>query len=454
MKAATAGSAARSPSLSKTVGSTAAAKVLVMGMSGLLGLFTSRLIIQHFGLTAYTQYGLLTSFTALLAFADLGMATIVINSIAAAQDAARDQQVRRAITTAMRVLLVAGAVIVALSAAFTVLGLWPILLGRGLGPNGSLAAFACLLVFGLALPITVGPRIMVGLNRTSSHIASQAVVAPFIFLSVVALIYTRAPLANYLAVSSFLAQAMVAAICLAMAARALRPQVAHAIRDIPKLRQVRSLPALSLAWPMLIQMVAWTVAMQTDRLLLSHLTSGTELAEYNLASQLFSMVSQAMMSAGLVLWPLYAKARASAEVRSPFKPTAVFALAAFSTASVLAAVSPWIASFISDGQIVLDFWLLAGFIAFVTLHAAKYPLGMYMTDERGLRFQVVPLIIMVPFNLGISWWLTTHIGAGGPIIGSAISIVVCQLLPNTWYVRRDLRRRTALGSHQQSTKGP
>ncbi|MBC7724605.1 MAG: polysaccharide biosynthesis protein, partial [Burkholderiaceae bacterium] len=37
----------------RRVGSTAIAKVAVMGISGVIGIFTSRLIIQHFGVDAY-----------------------------------------------------------------------------------------------------------------------------------------------------------------------------------------------------------------------------------------------------------------------------------------------------------------------------------------------------------------------------------------------------------------
>jgi hypothetical protein len=96
---------------------------------------------------------------------------------------------------------------------------------------------------------------------------------------------------------------------------------------------------------------------------------------------------------------------------------------------------------VSAGAIVLDFWLVAGFVAFVGVQATKYPLGMYMTDKQGLRFQVLPILLMVPLNLGLSWWLIGVLGAGGPIIGSAVSVLCCQVLPNFWYVARDLKSR-------------
>jgi O-antigen/teichoic acid export membrane protein len=431
-----------SRSLASTVGSTAAAKVMVMGVSGLLGLFTSRMIIQHFGTNAYAQYGLLTTFPALLPFADLGMAAIIINAVAGSESVPTDRYVRNAITTAMRILIVAGAIIVAIAGGITALGLWPTLLGQGLTPGGSLAAFACLALFGLVLPLTVGPRIMVGLRKTSAQVASQAVVAPFILASVTLAIAVRAPVGNYLAVLSYLANALVAIICLVMAARAIKPQLGRAFQEIPRLRQVPSLAAFNLAWPMLVQMVALPVAMQTDRLLLSHLTRGDELAQYNLASQLFGMVLQAIMAGGLALWPIYARARAAAHVRSPFKPTLWFMLGGLLLAGVLALVSPLIAGYVSGGRISLDLWLVLGFVVFVVMQATKYPLGMYMTDKRGLQFQVLPILIMVPLNLGVSWWLIGVVGPGGPIIGSAVSVLACQVIPNFAYVSRDLKHRS------------
>ena len=424
-----------------SVGTTAVAKVFVMGVSGILGLFTTRLIIEHFGKDAYAQYGLLTSFPSLLPFADLGMAAVVINAVAAAEDVRSDRYLRNAITTAFRILIVAGAVIIAVGAVISFLGLWPTLLGSGLTAGGANAAFLCLAVFGVVLPMTVGQRIMVGLRRTGTQVASQAVVSPFMMLCVGGVILLGIPFGDYVSIFSYVANSLVSVICLLFAARLLAPQLGRAIKDIPRVRAVPGVKALHLAWPMLVQMIALPIAMQTDRLLLSHLTHGDELAQYNLSSQLFGMVLQAIAAGGVALWPIYAKARARRDVQSPVKPMLVFTGVGFAMAAVLAVISPWVAAFVSNGKIRLDTWLLIGFVVFVIVQAAKYPLGMYMTDKRGLKFQVWPILVMVPVNLGVSWWLIGVIGAGGPIIGSAITVFACQVLPNYIYVRRDLARR-------------
>ena len=71
------------------------------------------------------------------------------------------------------------------------------------------------------------------------------------------------------------------------------------------------------------------------------------------------------------------------------------------------------ASVLSDGKIELPVTLLAANIANVVVEAAKQPLGMYMTDPRGLRAQMIPVVILVPMNLVLSWVLIAPLGAAG-----------------------------------------
>ncbi len=428
----------------RSVGSTAVLKVLVMGLSGIIGIVTSRLIIQNFGTEAYAQYGLLAALPALVPFADLGIAAVAINAVAGSANPRSDPMVRRTLVTAFRILMLSGATIIGIGLVISALGWWPLLLGQGLmADGGSLAAMLCVAVFGLVLPLSLGLRILVGLGRTSTQVASQAVVAPIMLLGIATLVALSAPAGSFLAVLSYLANGLALLICLVLAARLIKPQVGAALREVPFRRRYPGVPAIGVAWPMLVQMVALPIAMQTDRLLLSHLTTGTELAQYNLASQLFGLALQTIAAAGIALWPIYARARAEERVESPTKPTLWFFAGGLAVGLVLALLAPWLTRFIAGDALRLDPWLIGGFVVFVALQAAKYPVGMYMTDKRGLTFQVWPILASIPLNLGLSWWLIGVVGAGGPIIGSAISVALCQVAPNLWFVSRDLRRRRA-----------
>ncbi|MCU1478494.1 MAG: polysaccharide biosynthesis protein [Subtercola sp.] len=426
------------------VSSTAITKIVVMALAGVLGIITSRMIIANFGTEAYAQYGLLSSFPTLLPFADLGIAAVVINAVAGSSAPRTDDFVRRTIVTAFRILLVSGGILITIGIIISLAGWWPALLGKGLiSDGGSTAAFLCLAVFGLVIPLTVGQRILVGLKKTNVQVATQAVVAPFMLIVIGAFVVFAVPAGTYLAVVSYLASALVSVICLIIAARALKPQIGAAIREIPRVRAYRGVPAIGLAWPMLVQMVALPLAMQTGRLMLSHFGTVDQLAQYNLSSQLFGIVLQTIAAAGLSLWPVYAAARSANRIESPARPVLWFMAGGLVMGGALALISPWLAAFVSGGKIQLDGWLLASFVLFVALQAAKYPLGMYMTDKRGLTFQIAPILVMVPLNLGLTWLLIPVVGAAGPVIASAVSVALCQVGPNFWYVWRDLGTRRA-----------
>lgn len=425
----------------RVIGATAGMKVVVMGLSGVLGIITSRLIIQHYGVGSYAQYGLLASLPTLLPFADLGIAAVVINAVAGSDRPRQDEHLRRTLTSALRVLIFSGGVIVVISLALLLAGAWPGLLGHGLLSGGDRIATICLVVFGLTLPLTIGARVLVGLNKNPSQVAIQAVIAPFILLCVGTTVVLGIGAGGFVAVFSFVAATVSALLCLLVGSRALSPQIGAAFRAVPRLRSDPGVPIRDTAWPMLIQMMALPVALQTDRILISHRSDSNTLAQYNLAFQLFGIVLQTISAAGVALWPMYARARARGEIRSPAKPAAVFLGGGLFLALVMALLSPWLSDLVSDGQISLDWWLLGGFAAFVAVQSVKYPLGMYMTDRRGLRAQVVPTLLMVPISIGLSWWLIGPIGAAGPAIGSAVAVALCQVVPMIWFVSRDLRRR-------------
>jgi len=425
-----------------TIGSTAGLKVLVMGVGGVLGMLNTKLIIGHFGKAAYAQYGLLASLPSLLPFASLGMAAVVLNAVSEADDPRTDREMSRTLTTALRYLVVSAAVIILVGLVPTLLGAWPALLGKGLLPGGGLATFWCLVVFALTLPLTIFPRMVIALGRPQAQVLSGLVVAPFMLVNIVVLAALGVPAGNAIAVLTYVANALAAFVCMVIGWRALGPNFRRMVRDVPRLKEVPNADIMGMAWPQLAQMIALPIAMQTDRLLLSHLTDEDALSQYNMASQFFQMVVQTITAAGVSLWPMYARARSENRIMKPWKTTVVFTGVGVAAGGALAVLIPFIARWLSNGTITLQGWLIAGFVLYVASQAANYPLGMYLTDEAGLKFQVLPIVVMVPINLALSWWLTLRIGAGGPILGSAISVFGCQVATNAWYIRRDIERRS------------
>ena len=420
---------------------TALAKVLVMGVTGVFGLINTRLIISHFGTDAYAQYGLLATFPNLMPFTDLGIGAVILNAVAGSSDLRHDAVVRRTLTTAIRVLLASALVIATTGIVLGLMGLWPTLLGAKLMDGGGVTATLCLVVYAAALPLSVGQRVVVGMGRSATQVISQGVVSPALTCMLLLAVVPRLEAGNAVSVMSYVANTLVSIVCVVVAWRTTRPLLADALRDVPRLREVRGVRIVDTAGPSLVQALIIPIAFQTDRLLLSHLGGGQTLAQYNLAAQLFNLLTQTVSVTGMAMWPHFAKARADGRVESPFGAARAFAAMGGGLSLGLVIVAPWMASVLSDGKIELPITLLAANIANVVVEAAKQPLGMYMTDPRGLRAQMIPVVILVPMNLVLSWVLIAPLGAAGPIAGSVIAVIVCQLAPYALWVSADLRRR-------------
>jgi O-antigen/teichoic acid export membrane protein len=336
-------------------------------------------------------------------------------------------------------------VVIVTALLLTVLGAWPALLGKGLaGGAGPVAAGLCLAVFGVNLSVSFGQRILIGLDK--NHVATLllGLQTPVMLVAILIVIALGVPAGNYLAVIAYVVLVLLGGLALWYANRLVRPVIWRAFQGALHPRTIRGGRVFDVGWPLLVQMVAVPLALQTDRILLSHTSTLHQLAIYTLASQLFSPVLGVISSAGAALWPIFAKARArgsDADVTSPNVLALGFGGATAVICLVLALVAPWLAGRASDGSIDLPVSVLLAFSGLMIVQATIYPLGSYLTDAPGLRFQAWMIAVMLPVNLIMSWFLAKAIGAAGPVIGSIISMTVCQLLGTWWYAQRERVRR-------------
>jgi O-antigen/teichoic acid export membrane protein len=413
-------------------------RLLVLPVSAILGIVNTRLIIENFGTAAFAQYGLLVTIGTLLPFADLGMAAAVMNAVGSSDRPATDPHVQRTITTSIRILLASAAVMLLIVATISVFGWWPTLLGDGLLPGpGPLAAALCIGLIAVSLPVGIGQRVLSGLGKNHIAVFLMGLQTPVVVLCVYVMVKADTGGGGYIPVIPYISMFLISVGALWAAGRHISPSLGRALRDVPRRRQVPGTRVFDVAWPMLIQMIALPIAMQTDRLVLSHLTDTTDLGEYNLAAQMYLPIWQVTSAAGVALWPIFARARArGGPAPSPLKLSAAFAGAAAACGAVIGIASPWLARLASDGRIRLPWGLVIAFAIFMVVQAAKYPLGIYMTDAAGLRYQAMMIVLMLPVNLGISLVLAQRYGAIGPVIGSAIGVSIFQFGANYRYARR------------------
>lgn len=426
----------------RNVSMSAGARFLMMPVTAILGIVATRLIIDSYGQAAYVQYGLLVGLTSLLSFTDLGLSAVVMNSVAQSPDVHRDDGLRRVLLTTLRLLLVSGAATIVVSAALTLFGVWPRLLGQGLMPSGGgLVAGVCIALIGLTLPFGIGQRVLTGLGKNHLTIFITGLQSPLVLLAIWVTVVAHVPAGIVLAIFPYAAILLLAVALTLLSARLLRPTLGQAARQVPT--RAKGDRVSHVAWPMLVLMIASPLAMQTDRIVLSHVSTVAQLAEYSLAAQMFIPLWHLSNAAGMALWPVFAKERAGGQHRSPTAYALSFGGIAATGAICVSVASPLLSRVASGGQIAISWQVLLAFAALQVFQAAKYPFGVYLTDSRGLRFQVWMVLAMLPVNLGLSILLGRAFGAVGPVVGSAVGVLVFQLLANWWYVRRTIRRSEA-----------
>jgi len=195
---------------------------------------------------------------------------------------------------------------------------------------------------------------------------------------------------------------------------------------------------------MFVIMVALPIALQSDRLILSHRSGAVELTQYALAVQVYASVWSVLYSAGISLWPLFARRGAQGDdLRRPWlNAIRGFFVSGALAGALLLVVLPLIVSVVGGGTVKAPMILAASFAALLIVQTAHLPSAMLLTKPTHLRFQALCVLIMLVINVCLSWVLARPIGAAGPVIGSVAAIAVAQLVPGLWMARRVVASRT------------
>lgn len=421
-------------------------KFLAQGVSAVLGIFITRLILGNYGTDAYAQYGLLVGLGGLLPIGALGIGAPIMNTVAASDAPGKDHHLRRILVSSLRVLSVAAAVLIVVVILITAFGWWSPILGPSLLTGGAIAAALCLGFWALGMPFGVGQRVLAGLGKNHVTIAIGGLQSPVVLLVLLVAVWLGIRDGSFIPVVPYVTTFAIAVLCTVVAARIIRPTLSEAIRESPFPKRFPGEKILDQAGPMTIIMIALPLSAQTDRIVLSHVAGTEALAQYNLAAQMFLPISALVSAAGLTLWPRFAAARAKGKDESPLPLSLMFGVIAAVMCLGVAVLSPWLAHFASDGDVTLSLTLILSFAAWMIIQGLQYPMGMYLTDKSGLRFQALMVSIMAPMNVGLSWILAGTIGAAGPVMASAIGVLVFQVIANVIFVRYRRNKPAQVGA--------
>jgi O-antigen/teichoic acid export membrane protein len=322
-------------------------------------------------------------------------------------------------------------------------GAWNQILGEAAAiPGADLAAFVCMFTFCLGIPLGIWQRVLRGLQKNHWIILIQATQGPLNLLLVWLLVsFTPREASVFLALSSMVSGLAVALVGFSVALRSFRPLMTKALRGILQLRSAPSVRVMHVGWPMLVQLVSPPLSVALLRYVLAQSGSTEEVAEYGAAGQVFFAINGVIAAGGLALWPLFARARAQGTLaRGPYAISAVFATSAAAICATIWLVSPWLFSFITSDTLEVAGMTVLSFSLMVVCQAALYPLGMFLMDDSGIRFQMIPVALMTISTIVLALLITPALGAAGPMMANALSVLVFQIVPFAAYVRRNRQR--------------
>lgn len=431
-----------------------AARFLTMLVSLVCGVTAARLVLGQAGTEQYALMTMLIALPTLITFSDLGTGAVVVNSIATATDVRHNEFLRRQVTTVVRIILIFVGVVAFASSVLLVTGGWRLVLGAAyLGPDSGWAAWLCALVYCCTASLGIWQRTLLGLGKNPTIILLQGIISPLSLLIVWLLLATGDPqLQSFLALGTFLATFAVAAFGILIADRHTAPLLREVARRVFRPRQFPGVQVMHVGWPMLIQLLSTPLSIALPRYIMAQSVGPVELAQYALAGQVFFALQALVSAAGVSLWPSFARARASQQrVRGPHLLSLIFGLAGAAATAVVIVIGPWFFGIVSDHTVTVPTSLIIVFGTMITMQAIVYPLGMFIMDPPGIRFQVIPALLMTVSTVGLSALSTPRIGVLGPLLANAVSVCVFQVIPYLIYIHRNRDRLYGTSQTQSAT---
>lgn len=420
------------------------ARLLVLPLVAACALLASRIVIDSLGTDGFALYALVVGLAALVPFADLGIGAAVTDAVAR-RTTVGDDMATAVIRRSIRVLAIVGVTIAIGSWAVAAVGGWSVVLGVSGQGSVDLAAAMALTLFAVSLPLSLGTRVLLGAERNHWAVMSQSV-STVVGLGIIAIASVQdAPLWAFTS-APFLGIVVLSVVNVALARRAtgLTWRLSNTL-STDGVTTRHEVKLLQIAGPMLVITVALPLAWQSDRLVLSHRSTLTEVALYVVAFQLFTPLNSLIESGGSSLWPVFARRghASGIDIRRMGQLTAGFASIGVLIGVALALLGPWLASWVSRGSVVPSRELFVLFGLLIAVTAAWWPTAMLLTDPSGLRFQAVCCAVMAAANIGLSIALAPSQGAAGPVVASLASMVLAIMLPGWWFAWRRLRRSDA-----------
>jgi O-antigen/teichoic acid export membrane protein len=414
-------------------------RVLGTPVVAALGLSNTAIIVRETGAEVFGLVSLIATITLLFPFADLGIGDTVLTASAQLSGPNRDPDAANVVRRAYHVLFAVAGVLVLLALCIMALDGWAALVGFSSGPDDRWAITVAACIFALSIPAVLGMRILVGIDRLP--LATLVVMScPAFALGVTLVLYMTGAAGIWYAVSA-LGGLLIGEVVGTVLALRLSGLGWSAFAWVTRPRGGRRLLAGSM-WLFIVG-VGSSVGLQTGRVLLAHLSTPMQLAQYALMAQIYGLCWSALSIAAVAYWPVFVKRRTATEesVRMWWRLTATFAGIAAIAMLAIVALSPLAATVLSGGRIAVSAWLALAFGVLLVGQTAHLPSSVLLTRPNEARWQARWALAMAAVSIGLGIVAAARFGAVGVVYASALAILAAQVVPDLAWVPRLVRRR-------------
>jgi O-antigen/teichoic acid export membrane protein len=402
-----------------------------------------RLAIHHLGLERYGVWLTLSSLTALLGFADLGLGNGILNTVAAADGREDTRSANMYVSSAFFMLASLAALVLLIFGATYAFVPWSSLFNLHTPVAMAQTAAACAafaLCFALNLPLSVAQRVQMAYQKGYITNAWQAIGSMFSLLGVWAAVHFNAGLPAL--VLAFMggplaSQGLNTLHAFALTFRHVRPRLIHASRAA-----ISALLKTGLAF--LAIQVLITTSLTSDNIIIARVLGAGAVASYGMVWQLFTTASSFIMMFLMSFWPAYGEAQARGDtpwIRHALKTTCALAFAlSLAAGGILLAFGRQLISLWVGSQFRPPIALLAASAISCVVVASTHPLGIYLMATGRLRFNLILGAALLPATLITKVLLLKLIGTPGLPLGTALPYLFIVSLPTLLYTARVTRQ--------------
>lgn len=397
------------------------------------------LTLHYLGAERYGVWLTISSLTAMLSFADLGLGNGVLNRIAGAHGRDDRAAIRQYVSSAYAVLTPLAVLVLTGFLVAGIFGPWKYVFNihgpaaqREVGP--AMAAFAA--CFAVAIPAGVIQRVQMGLQEGFQSSLWQCGSSLLALAALLVAISLHAGL-PWLVVALLGAPSVGGLLNSLLFFGRLQPDIS------PRFNAISRGALTDIGHTGLLFFVLQTVgavAYASDNVIVARALGADKVPLYAVPNQLFTVIPMLLAMVLAPLWPAYGEAisrQDNAWVKKTLKRSLLASVGFAGVASLLLVVgAPLILRLWVGRAVDPPILLLVGLGAWKVVEAGGNALAMFLNGANVVRFQVMVATVTGACALGLKVILIQMIGVAGPPWGALIAYSLCCILPLYIFIRR------------------